>query len=225
MMRRIILLLAFLSYGCLANTQTFVINTPLLKSHQTARIQNMLVILTEAFNALDIEVEFRYRPDKRSIAEANDGLVDGEFARIATIVEQFPNLVVVHEPLAHGNLVAFTLCPTIDFTHYQLTQHEYTIGYLAGWANATALLKNYSNQVAVAEYDVLFKLLANNRVDLVIYTQAAGDKILRSMKIDNYQTSSSLMPFTVYLLLNKKHANLASKLANEIKIAKLKHLQ
>jgi len=127
--------------------------------------------------------------------------------------------------LAHANLVAFTLNPAIDLTHYQLTKNQYTIGYLAGWANATALLKNYENQIAVSEYDLLFKLLANKRIDLAIYTQAAGDDILSKMNITNYQTSPSLLPYTTYFLLHKKHAALAPKLAIEIKRAKLKYAQ
>lgn len=168
-MRRIIILLIFLAYGTGINAQTLLLNTPLLKSHQTAEVKEILAIMTEAFNTLDIKVEYRYRPDKRSITEANAGTVDGEFARIATIVDQYPNLVIVPEPLANSNLVAFSLQPDIKLSDYKIEQHQYRIAYLSGWANATALLKDYENKVAVAAFDVLFKLLASKRVDVVIY--------------------------------------------------------
>jgi hypothetical protein len=77
--------------------------------------------------------------------------------------------------LANSNLVAFSIKPHIELSSYKIEQ-QYTIGYLSGWANASALLKDYPDKVGVLGYNVLFKLLANNRIVLVIYNQTAGEK-------------------------------------------------
>jgi len=206
-------------------TQTFILNSPLLKSHPTARIKVGLVILTDAFSALGIKVEFRYRPDKRSVTEANTGLVDGEFARTSDIAQRYPNLVVVPEKLGVTNIVAFSLGQKIDLSDYKINQHQYNIGYMSGWANVSALLKDYRNKVAVVEYDVLFKFLVHKRVDLVLYNPVAGEKILRNRHIYDYQMSQSLLFNETFLVLNKKHAALAPQLAIEIKRAKIKYAQ
>lgn len=70
MIRIIIFLLVSLMYNAEINAKTFILNTPLLKSHETTQVKNILAMLTDAFGALDIKVEFRYRPDKRLIIEA-----------------------------------------------------------------------------------------------------------------------------------------------------------
>ena len=184
-----------------------------------------MAILTDAFNALGFKVEFRYRPDKRSITEASKGFADGDFARIATIVELYPNLVVVPETLGETRIVAFSLGNDIDLSHYQIVQHQYRIGYLSGWANASGLLKDYPNKVPVAEYNVLFKFLLHKRVDLVLYNKGAGEKILRNMQVYDYQISASLLSNATFLVLNKKHAALTQQLAVEIKRAKAKYAQ
>jgi len=230
-MCRIIFIIFVLIYSTAVNAktstlnQTFVLNSPLLKSHPTARVKVGLAIITDAFSALGIKVEFRYRPDKRSVTEANTGLVDGDFARIARVVREYDNLIVVPETLGVTNIVAFSLGKNIDLSDYKINQHQYNIGYISGWANVSSLLKDYRNKVAVVEYDVLFKFLVHKRVDLVLYNPVAGEKILQSQHIYDYQISQSLLINETYLVLNKKHAALAPQLAIEIKRAKIKYAQ
>lgn len=201
---------------------TLTLNTPLLKSHETQETKVMLGLVANAFSALNIDVTYRYRPDKRSIIEANSGVVDGELARIESIVDLYPNLVVVPEELATTKLVAFALKPNIDLSTYKIVEHNYKIGYLSGWKNATSLLKNYQNKAEIREYDVLFKLLVNNRLDIVIYNRTAGGQILNGMKVADYQTSSPLLSNSVYLFLHKRHAVLAPKVATQLKLLKSK---
>jgi len=201
---------------------TMVLNSPLLKSHKTPEVKRGLATLNDAFATLGFEVKFQYRPDKRSIMEANNGQVDGEFVRIADVVDQYQNLVVVPEWLAKMDLVAFATNPNVDLSHYQIGQHQYKVGYLTGWSNVATLLEGYDNKVAVAEFDVLFRLLAHQRIDVVLFNQAAGEKILQSLQISNYQLSPSLLSYTTYLVMHKKHQALVPKLAEAIKEAKVR---
>jgi len=216
-MPRLSLILLFLFCVGTAHSQTFVLNSPLLKSHQTAKVKNGLALLVEAFGALGIDVEFRYRPDKRSIAEANAGLVDGDFVRIASIVKRYPNVVVVPEALSAMNIVAFSIKPSIDLSEYKINQHQYHIGYLAGWKHVSEMLQGYPEQTSVGEYDTLFRLLIGERVDVVFYNKTAGELILRDQHVQQYQVSSPLLSYTTYLVLHKKHANLVPQLAVQLK--------
>ena len=73
-------------------------------------------------------------------------MVDGEFARIATISDQYPNVVIVPEPFGHYEMVAFSLNPEIDLSSYRIGDNDYHIGYMHGWVNVTTfectLVKN-----------------------------------------------------------------------------------
>lgn len=106
-MIRIAIVIFMLSFTFAIKAQTFVLNSALLASHQTAKVINGLPMLVEVFGSLGLEIEFRYRPNKRSITETNNGVADGEFARIASIAEDYPNVIVVPEPLAQLDIVAF----------------------------------------------------------------------------------------------------------------------
>jgi len=204
--------------------QTFVLNSPLLKSHPTAEVKKGLALITAGFAALDIAVEFRYRPDKRSISEVNNGVADGDFVRIASINKSYPNVIVVPEPLSQMELVAIALRSDIDLAHYQINQHQYRVGYLTGWKVVQNLLDGHPNKIAVGEFDTLFKLLLHQRLDLVLFNQAAAEKLLNSLKIDNYQISPSLLSYTTFLVLNKKHRALVPRLAAQLKRIKTESL-
>ncbi len=51
----------------------------------------------------EMELDVVHLPSARSLQEANSGRVDGEFGRISTVGEDYPNLVMVPEP--HAGLV------------------------------------------------------------------------------------------------------------------------
>ena len=206
-----------------AHKNKLIINSTTLQSHQTPVAINAQAMLVEAFDTLGFDIEFRYRPYKRSIEEVNNGIADGDLARISSITQGYPNLVLVPESIADFDIVAFTTTPGIKLIDYKITQHRYHVGYLLGWRNIEHLLKGYQPKSAVGDHHTLFKLLIKKRFDVVLFTQVAGERILSSQKIVDYQTSPSLLAYPVYLILNKKHTNLVAKLAAQLKIMKNKY--
>lgn len=114
--------------------------------------------------------------------------------------------------------------PSIDLSNYKIDQHQYRIGYLSGWKNVTDLLSDYPNKKAVGEHDTLFKLLAGKRLDIVLFNRTAGKKILDDSQEFNYKISSSLLSFSVYLVVHKKHAALVPQLAAKLKKFKSHYL-
>lgn len=215
----LILSLPFISW--LTLSQTMIINSATLKTHKLIMSNTNLSLMTEAFNRLGITVEYRYRPDRRSIIEANNGMVDGEFARIATISDQYPNVVIVPEPFGHYEMVAFSLNPEIDLSSYRIGDNDYHIGYMHGWVNVTTLLQDYPIKTSIADHELLFKLLRLGRIDVVLFTKVGGEKILTNAQPKvNYSLSTPLLTYPTYLVLNKKHAAIAPRLAKEFKVLK-----
>jgi len=198
-----------------ADSPVFIINSALLESHKSQGLVDTKLMIIAAFEALGLTVEFRYRPDKRSIYEANTGMVDGEFARVSTIADSFPNLIVVPEPLAQSNLVEFSLASkgVAIFSN----QHR-RIGYIKGWNFLEQLLADNPDMIGISHHNKLFKLLFHDRYDTVIYTKEAGLKILKELQRDNQTiVSEAVYSYPVYFVLHDQHAELAPQLAEQFK--------
>lgn len=194
--------------------QTMIINTAILNTHNKSLNKTTEFLMTQAFKRLGITIELRYRPDRRSIVEANNGIVDGEFARITSITDTYPNVVIVPEPLAYRDLVVFSLNPDIDLSSYHLGQKDYLIGYMFGWKNASDLLRDHQEKTSTSDHEVLFKLLKQGRIDLALYTRIGGiDNLTENMHNAKYSYSQSLLRYPAYLVLHKKHRAIAPKLA------------
>lgn len=69
-----------------------IINSATLHTHNDSQDKTTIRLMTKAFKQFGITIELRYRPDRRSIVEANNGVVDGEFVRIASITDKYPNI-------------------------------------------------------------------------------------------------------------------------------------
>lgn len=218
-----IFLISLVCFNASAHQKKLIINNTILQSHQTPQAINTQAMLVEAFDALGIDIEFRYRPYKRSIEEVNNGVADGDVARISSITQGYSNVVLVPESIANIDIIAFTTTPGIDLMGYKVDQHRYHVGYLLGWKKIENFLQVYERKSAVGDHHTLFKLLVKKRFDVVLFSQVAGENILASQNIVNYQTSPSLLTYPVYLILNKKHTNLIAKLAAQLKIMKKKY--
>jgi len=197
------------------DSQAFIINSALLESHKSQSLVDTKSMIVAAFDALGLVVEFRYRPDKRSIYEANAGMADGEFARVGTIADSFPNLIVVPEPLAQSDLVEFSLASkgVAIFSN----QHR-RIGYMKGWNFLDQMLADNPDMIGISHHKKLFKLLFHDRYDTVIYTKEAGLKILKELQRDNQTIiSKPVYSYPVYLVLHHKHTELVPQLAEQFK--------
>lgn len=82
-------------------------------SHVAAR-----EILHRAYTRLGIDVEMVGMPWKRALLASNNGIFDGEVARIPVIEDLYPNLVRVPVPLYALDIYAYTLAPSPDLTQW-----------------------------------------------------------------------------------------------------------
>lgn len=200
----------------------FIINSALVETHPTEQTDNAQAMIEQAFLRLGIQVTFRFRPDKRSIHEANSGLVDGEFARIESIDKIYPNLIVVPESITEQDIVAFAAKSNKTLSDFTLQQKGVRIGYMLGWKNVNDLLINHKNKKAIASHHTLFELLFKGRIDIALFTKSGGWKVLKQMRKHNqYAMSPSLLAYPMYLVVHKRHAELVPALALAIK--EIKH--
>jgi len=201
---------------------------PLLKDNPS-QVQYITDMLNYSFNKLNIDLEFRQRPDKRSILEVNMGLADAEFTRIKSITQHYENLIIIPESMITVDLVAFSIDKAIDLNNFTLKENPYHIGYVAGFKMAENALINHRLKSYVSHRDKLFNLLINKRFDIVLYIQKEGinriEKTLTALnKTDRYYNiSTPLQSPKLYFVLNKRHQELVPKLTIYFKEFKSKY--
>ena len=131
------------------------------------------------YQRLGLKVQFVPLPSKRSLVDANAGVLDGDVARVPSIQSSYEQLIRVDEPLLHLQGVAYTT--RRDLQHFDRQKLDnYTIGHVRGVRWAEDVLRGY-HPVTVYSYNSLFKMLARGRLDLVFATESSGDPIVEAM--------------------------------------------
>jgi len=189
------------------------------------------LIYTEVFNRLGIKAEFRVYPSKRASIEANDGNVDGEFARPYKYADEYPNLIRVEEVLDAVNMSAFTAqdsIPTLKGwdslkgTNYKV---EYRRGFMTTARNLSKVV-SIENLSDVTEPVQGLKKLVSGRTDLFVDEELSILTLLQTPEFKNskIRLAGIMEPFLTYPYLHKKHALLAPKMAEIIKAMKAEGL-
>lgn len=167
-----------------------------------------------------VAVQINHLPSARSLANADLGLDDGEYGRIAGMSGQYPNLRMVGESLSEYHFVAFARNRTLKLDGWGDLRH-YHVGYIRGW-------KIYQSRVGVARSvllanseEELFELLQRNRVDLILYEGVRGVAYLRRMAVvDIHQLEPSLAVRPMYLYLHARHKALIPQLERTLRAMK-----
>lgn len=202
--------------------KTLQFSTHLPESQPLGAISRALLI--EAYKELNIELTFQVYPVNRSLAYSNSGKVDGEIFRVKSIINEFPNLVLVDEPLLHVDIVAYYLA---DNKKIKGTIHgwedlkPYSIAHTKGFRSIENKIKDTS-RIKMDFGKQLTPLLISNKVDVVIMNKLDGDNIINQKHyrdIDIRSVVFSTIP--TYHLLNNKHQALASKVKKSFKKMKV----
>ena len=216
---KVILIILTLALQChprdaLAGDKTYILSySPVSLFHELVRDR-----VKEAYQRAGLNVQFIPLPNKRSLLSANNGDVDGDVGRIASIESSFPNLRRVDAKLIDLHGAAYTT--RADIHHYDkgLLDH-YRIGYVLGVRWAEDLIKGREATKA-RDYKGLFDLLKENRVDIVLATTASADAVIK-------QNTTSDLPIRklepvifsepIYHYLNKKNSAIIPRLEQAIR--------
>ncbi|MCA1755678.1 MAG: transporter substrate-binding domain-containing protein [Spirochaeta sp.] len=177
-------------------------------------------VLHETFSHMDIELEIRHLPSERALHDANSGRLDGEFGRIEAIGTLYPNLRMVHEPLAIWEFSAFVRAgdrTPADFNELG----DYHVGYIRGWKiyeeNVT---ETHSLSIAASEQQ-LFTMLQAGRIEVALYNKLRGLAwIARNPSADIMLAPEPLAVRPIYLFLHHRHADLIPELETALRSIK-----
>ncbi|MBF0559412.1 MAG: transporter substrate-binding domain-containing protein [Nitrospirae bacterium] len=211
----------FLAFASAAHSQVLIMNTANDPPNSTDDYSGICdIVMTEAFKRIGIKLEIVNLPSERALINANEGIDDGNYARIEGLEKTYPNLIRVPEEITRFEFSAFS-----KNVHFKPTGWDslapYNVGIITGWKILETNITNAKSLTQVKDETLLFNLLAADRVDVVVYERMQGKYFLNNSGMKNIVVL--IPPLTVksmYPYLHKKHKELVPKLAEALKSMK-----
>lgn len=180
------------------------------------------LICVDAFQQLGMTVEVRMFPPLRGSIEANAGNIDGEVGRAYAYADSHPNLVRVEEPLLSFRVAAFTRIPGLKITGWDsLKGTAYRVEYRSGYVTFKARLQQVLplQQISsVVDSQIGLQNVALGQTDIFVDLEEFGQRQLARLhkRYGDIYNAGLVQDTPVYIYLNKRHAALAPRLAEEL---------
>ena len=174
-------------------------------------------VVKEAFRRIGVPMRIVHLPSERALINADEGIDDGNYARIKEIGKFYPNLVPVPESVLKFEFVVFT-----KNLHFKPSGWDslkpYNIAIVRGWKILEANIAGTKSLMKVRDERLLFDLLHSDRVDAIVYDLSQGVALLRELNYrDIYPLRPPLAVREMYLHLHKKHADVVPRLTHAIR--------
>lgn len=176
--------------------------------------QSALPLLQEAYSRAGIEVKFIGLPARRSLYESNKGNIDAEAVRIATVNEQFHNLVRVPTPLFSFQGRVYTRTPGEAPNGWDdLLNHKVAIRKGIIWEENGVKNKD-KNVLRATSLEQVFELLLSERVRFALGNDIAAQILIETRYPDSgiYATGPPLAEYPLHHFVNKKNHTLVTTL-------------
>lgn len=174
-------------------------------------------IVAEAFRRLGLPVRLVQLPAERALQNANQGVDDGTYTRIAGLTRLYPNLVMVPEPISEFVFTAFTRDPAVRIQGWADLK-PYNVAFINGWKIVEANTMDVRSRTGVKDEAALFALLDKGRAEVVVVDLYSGQEVIRC---SGYQGMRALAPplerRDMFLYLHKRHAALVPKLTEALR--------
>jgi polar amino acid transport system substrate-binding protein len=177
------------------------------------------VVAGEAFRRAGVELRLVKLPAERGLLNADQGVDDGDLTRIAGLEQQYRNLIRVEEKLIDWEFAAFSRNTTIVAEWPVL--RGLSVGHIKGWKIYETNLAGADRVTTVDDPAQLFRLLVLNRIEVGLYERWLGLALLKQLGTTDIRSlSPSLATREMFIYLNKRHAALASAIADALRALK-----
>lgn len=178
-------------------------------------------LVREVCAANNLEARRNTPPVGRSLLNVNQGIDDGDGPRIAGLSESFPNMVAVPEPFGEFAFGAFAKRKDIRLNGWPGLA-ELNVAYVIGWKIFDERVEAAKSIVRVKDADLLFRLLAAGRADVVLTTKLAGYAAMKKLGLAGVRfLEPPLARKANFLYLHKRHKALAPLLARTLRQLKI----
>jgi polar amino acid transport system substrate-binding protein len=171
----------------------------------------------EIYRRLGIEIEISWAPSARALMLMNEGREDGSLARNPGMSERFPNLVQYSEHALTREYVVFAKRGDIEPDGWH-SLRPYDVGIVNGWKILERNITGTRSMTKADDGEHLFRLLADDRVDLVVFNRWGGLHLVKDLGLTDVEIiGPPLAKRDVYFYLHKKHADLAVKASETLR--------
>lgn len=177
-------------------------------------------IMTEACRRLGLVLKIVNLPSERALINANEGIDDGNFARIKGLEKRYPNLIRVDEEITTFEFVAFSAGPAFRTEGWE-SLRPYRVGVITGWKMLEDHITGVAALTKVRDERLLFGLLAAGKTDLVVYDRQQGRVLVKQLGLPGIKPlEPPLAVERMYPYLHKRHAALVPKLEQVLRAMK-----
>jgi len=174
-------------------------------------------ILAEALRRLGHTFVQVRIPSERALVSLDQGLIDGEYVRIAGLETGYPTIVRVPEPIARMEFVAFTLSASLPIDSWK-DLSGLRLGIIRGWKIVEEKTKGFKDLQPVRDEEGLFNMLTLGRVDAVVYERLEGVRYVSKFGAPaGMRAGKTLELRDMYLYLSGRRSALAAPLAAELR--------
>ena len=178
------------------------------------------LVLREAFTRIGVPVRIGHLPAERSLLNADRGIDDGDFVRIAGLETTYTNLIRVPEKITDFEFVAFSRNLRITTPDWE-SLRPYDVAIVRGWKILEKNLAGAASLTRVKNLRILFTLLAQGRADLAVYSRFEGYEMINRLGLTDIQVlEPPLAVREMFLYLHKKHAALVPEVTAALRAMK-----
>ena len=188
--------------------------------------KKMSAIYTEAFSRMGCGFKLISQPGERAMVDANQGIVDGEAARIMNIDNnKYTNLIMVPHPIATIKDGAYATDHSIKINGWEsLAGKPYRVGLIKGIKSVEKKLHLYvdkKNIVSLSDTEQCLKMVLAKRIDIfIVSTQIEESTFMQSGAYDDVKLVGIVETKVLYPWMHKRHKNLVNRLADTLNTMK-----
>ncbi len=212
-------LFLFFVYSCFLFTSSLEAQERLVLSRIEGDFIEVYVekILSEAYQRIGIQVEYKQFPPKRALLTSNQGHTDGEMIRIKGIEKEFPNLLMVASPVTSIEIVVFTKNKIFRVNGWQSLK-PYRIAIVRGILVVEIGTKNMKT-FSFNTMGKALQLVGLEKYDITILPRIDGLGHLKQLNIPNIEIlEPPVTKVDLYHYLHKRHEKLIPVITESLRI-------
>lgn len=199
--------------------QVLVLNSPLYAPVTSEKRDGVLdQVYQELSKRMGIKFEIHsLLAAERALINVNDGVVDGDVARIPGLEKKYPNMMRVPVAVMKYEMVAFSR--DVDFKVAGTDSIKpYNVGLVRGWKILEQAAIGAKSVTMLESAEQMFSMLDKNRIDIALLEKLEGLQIIANMGISGIKVlQPNLLEGYWYLYLNKKHEALIPRITAELR--------
>lgn len=208
------LVITFLAFP--AQSRLFTVNTGW--TEPVSSILNDIIVAT--FERAKLEVEFHLMPAERSLVQVKLGIDDGDCCRVPSAMKKdYADLLQVPEAVYVAKFSVFSKTPHPKIDNFDALK-PYSVATVAGWKILVINLNRVQPETLhiMNEPIAMFKILAQDRIDMAAYGYVGGIKVINDLGLKNISAiEPPLAQLPLYLYLHKKNKEIIPLLTKALR--------